>query len=858
MSRIFSLQQLIDVDYIQWDTTPTLPPTTPAEGLMYWDVDDGTLNLGMPGGGVNLQIGQEMLARVTNDTGSQIDNGTPVYVSGATGTNMTVAPADADFDLGLGFRTFAVATEDIPAGQKGYVTTQGFVRDIDTSAAPAAGTPFYLAVGGGFATAPPSAPDITVFMAFVTRKSATVGEIYVNIISIPNMNSLSDVDNTSLATGDVLMWGTDSDVWSKVSTFSPSTNFTSIIKTGLKTQGLDNDASTFPEGFHKAINDNVRLSMIGSASGTSLLTFGVDSDPYRRLNIKADGSLEWGPGDGVLDTSLYRDDEDILKTDDRFRVAIGGTALLPGIAIAEDNTGLNATTDSGGSISLSLKGTNRLNYSASQQLWEMIFPDGVVSLGPGSYTDSTGAISFGNENISTLGWIGIGTTPNNQLHILTASTDSTPLRIQASDNNDPIFQLKETGSGAGLLELIDANGNVDVRLATTTTSWFNGGNVGINVTDPDARLEILDTAAQLKLSYDATNYSQFTTDASGNLEVTASGGAISFGNENLSTTGNVGIGKAPSYPLDILTNGSSEAIRVNNIAETHWGRFRYSANTLLLEAEGANADMHIDAARHLNLFAGGANRMAVRSDGSFRVYGGSGTTIDYANLAVGSDGDLTITTVDSDGAAGDINLRPDGVTTIGDGTNQTVIEGDGTVRFDGTATVWNDIQFQISSGKIGQANAPSWSAFTSNTFEYQFAVNDFIDLGSNELVHSWKEGTAGNFHLHIALDAANATGSDRFAQFTTHIAYVDSSGVWTETPLTAELTIPDGSVTLKAFYLDMGDVSFSGLTIGTQVKVRIERIAATGGTEYADEIFINQVGCHLEEDTAGSRQEGTK
>ena len=35
-------------------------------------------------------------------------------------------------------------------------------------------------------------------------------------------------------------------------------------------------------------------------------------------------------------------------------------------------------------------------------------------------------------------------------------------------------------------------------------------------------------------------------------------------------------------------------------------------------------------------------------------------------------------------------------------------------------------------------------------------------------------------------------------------------------------------------------------------------IAATSGTEYADSIFITQVGVHIEEDALGSRTEGTK
>ena len=65
-SRYLNLSgDLGDQKKIQWDLTPgTLTPT---EGLMYWNSDDGTLNLGMPGGNVNLQIGQEGLLRVRNE-----------------------------------------------------------------------------------------------------------------------------------------------------------------------------------------------------------------------------------------------------------------------------------------------------------------------------------------------------------------------------------------------------------------------------------------------------------------------------------------------------------------------------------------------------------------------------------------------------------------------------------------------------------------------------------------------------------------------------------------------------------------------------------------------------------------------
>ena len=79
-----------------------------------------------------------------------------------------------------------------------------------------------------------------------------------------------------------------------------------------------------------------------------------------------------------------------------------------------------------------------------------------------------------------------------------------------------------------------------------------------------------------------------------------------------------------------------------------------------------------------------------------------------------------------------------------------------------------------------------------------------------------------------------------------------------EQELTAEYTIPTGTGALTNLYLDLGDLTFTNYLLEAQVKCRIKRIAATGGTEYADDVYITQVGMHLEKDTMGSRQEKIK
>lgn len=169
-------------------------------------------------------------------------------------------------------------------------------------------------------------------------------------------------------------------------------------------------------------------------------------------------------------------------------------------------------------------------------------------------------------------------------------------------------------------------------------------------------------------------------------------------------------------------------------------------------------------------------------------------------------------------------------------------------------SVWEDIQFPIITGKVPAANFPTWETFTTNTEAYAFSVDDKIQLAANEPPHSWKEGTNGSAHIHFAIKTAQNSGEDRFAKFELIFAYADYNGTWTEqAALTAEATIPTGSAALKNFLLTDGTVTLTGLHLGSQITCRVKRIAATGGTEYADDVYITQVGLHVENDTLGSR-----
>ena len=180
---------------IKFDTSST---SVCSEGHLGWNADDGTLQLGMPGGNVCQQIGQEILIRVTNESGSSISNGVPVFISGATGNNIEIDLADAE-SQDDNRKTLAVATEAIADTQKGFVTTFGFVRDIDTHLF-SEGQELFVKAGGGLTNVKPTLPDGIVRVGYCTRSHETEGVIFVNIATKSVKDILTDSGDLTIKT----------------------------------------------------------------------------------------------------------------------------------------------------------------------------------------------------------------------------------------------------------------------------------------------------------------------------------------------------------------------------------------------------------------------------------------------------------------------------------------------------------------------------------------------------------------------------------------------------------------------------------------------------------------------------------
>ena len=162
--------------YVDFDTTPTF---TDQIGRMGWNATDQTINLGMDYGVVQ-QVGQETYARVKNNTGVTIPNGTVVGFAGAAPNALEVAPYLAD-GTSPSLYILGIMTHDLPdTGEKGYCTTWGFVREVDTSGF-SVGDILYASssVAGALTNVKPTAPNNVIPVAACITSDATEGVIFV-------------------------------------------------------------------------------------------------------------------------------------------------------------------------------------------------------------------------------------------------------------------------------------------------------------------------------------------------------------------------------------------------------------------------------------------------------------------------------------------------------------------------------------------------------------------------------------------------------------------------------------------------------------------------------------------------------
>ena len=271
-------QQTAIFNYIDF----ALGPYPDAERRMKWNDSDGTLDLGLKGGNVILQVGQEQLLLVKENDNLGIEDGKVYYFYGSNGTNKTVKKAIAT-QLNQADRVLGLATESRVGGEKGFINTFGLVRNIDTNHL-TEGAPVYLSdvTAGEMISTRPDAPNHAVQIGYCIRQSASVGVIFVSIDKGGHLEYLHDVKlSNPITDGHVLTYDSALGYWKDAAVSSGVTSF-SAGTTGL----TPNSATT---------GDVTLAGTLGVANGgTGLTSFTANGVVY------ASGSTTLASGTGFV------------------------------------------------------------------------------------------------------------------------------------------------------------------------------------------------------------------------------------------------------------------------------------------------------------------------------------------------------------------------------------------------------------------------------------------------------------------------------------------------------------------------------------------------------------------------------
>jgi hypothetical protein len=291
----------VKTDYLDMSTTA---PTAGAVGRMRWNDTDGTIDVGLKGGNVNLQLGQEQFIRVVNKTGATLTeaNYQCVRISGAQGQRPKVALAQANNDANSG-DTIGLVTETIADNLEGFVTTSGIVRDINTTGSLQSetwldGDILYLSgtTAGRVTNIKPSAPIHLVIVGYVIHAHATQGKIFVKVDNGYEIDELHNVKITpTVLAGSLLIYDATVGVWKNARLTAGSniaiTNADGsiTIATGASiTSDLKNNTG-------RLIDSSVTLTNGSGAAAATMTNGPTAGNPTKWIPINDNGTIRHIP-----------------------------------------------------------------------------------------------------------------------------------------------------------------------------------------------------------------------------------------------------------------------------------------------------------------------------------------------------------------------------------------------------------------------------------------------------------------------------------------------------------------------------------------------------------------------------------
>lgn len=191
----------------------TTTAATATLGRFRWEADSGTAQIRLLGGNVDLDVGEDSVVRVLNDTGTAMTLGQVVYITGAAGQRPTVALANAVSEA-TSTNVIGLVAEGIANNQEGFVYTGGIVKGLNTFAFNE-GDLLYLsaATAGALTNVRPTQPNHGVRIGYVVRKNSGDGHVYLAVNNGYEFDELHDVLITTPAANNMIRRNAGNTLW---------------------------------------------------------------------------------------------------------------------------------------------------------------------------------------------------------------------------------------------------------------------------------------------------------------------------------------------------------------------------------------------------------------------------------------------------------------------------------------------------------------------------------------------------------------------------------------------------------------------------------------------------------------------
>lgn len=281
------------VDSLQFNINAGLDANQ--EGLLVWNEDWGTVDIGLHGTKATLHVGQQVYYYAKNQTGSQIDKGTVVRFDGALGASghLKMAPFLADGTYPSEY-VMGITAHDIPDGDDGYVVHFGAIRGIDTDTPNwNEGDVLYASptIAGGMTKTVPTAPNNIVLLAAVINRHQQNGELFVRPTIAANILKDEGIVYTNLSDNQLLSYDSAQGVFVN-ETFSPTITLTGDATGSVTLTDLGSGTLTVTVADDSHSHSNYLLTT-GKAADSDLLD-GLDLHTGRNNEankvVRTDGS----------------------------------------------------------------------------------------------------------------------------------------------------------------------------------------------------------------------------------------------------------------------------------------------------------------------------------------------------------------------------------------------------------------------------------------------------------------------------------------------------------------------------------------------------------------------------------------